>query len=506
MGDASSLEILLDTPNVQKGVRPQVRAILNDSFVSKERGKGYVTERVKEFIREKYNSLVAERSLKDKVVSGLKKMVPRALVGAGLGYVAGGTEGAAVGATYASLLLPEAIPHTILGLANRVRQSSGEATSFKEAPLQQQLVTTAKVVKKELNRKLKSYEQPGRALFDFVKANIINFGLIAGVYTASGAPELLGQYTQTPVTDHPVLFGLALGAVMGAGKYVKQLNQTRILRNDLKIGLDKAIFDDRPEKGKVASIEPGPFSAYADKNMYLSTVNDEGILETPIAVYERDDGKRVVLIGAQHIGSLEYYQALQEALDNCEEVLVEGTGKRNGKPTVMQKLSGGGMLLSIISKMMHKVPERIGLISQREGIDYNGNRQWENVDVDTAELITKLNTGRSFTHGLKKQAKMYAAAVALLAKTYLWDSLVYGPRTAFSRKPNEKAWRFEADTDIGIMSDRNHTVEDRLVEWSEGPGKEMGVFYGSEHLKMFHFRLTKDLGYRMQEAYLVEAL
>ena len=109
------------------------------------------------------------------------------------------------------------------------------------------------------------------------------------------------------------------------------------------------------------------FAAFAhEPERYLRTTESAEALSLEIAVRELEapDGRRIWLVGAAHIASLEFYDRLQSFLDACDATLYEGVGGLGVEPRTPDDVAG---LVAISTGRLRWLGRRIEAYRARHG-------------------------------------------------------------------------------------------------------------------------------------------
>lgn len=116
-----------------------------------------------------------------------------------------------------------------------------------------------------------------------------------------------------------------------------------------------------------------------------------GVLQSPVVTFEKDEtSPKIIFVGAVHVGEEQYYQQVQNILDRSFElgdsILVEGVGKNDIPEQEMTSQQKDKLTqMDKLFKFQSKIPPMLGLIHQRDGINYNP--QWKNSDTSLKEIV-----------------------------------------------------------------------------------------------------------------------
>ena len=268
--------------------------------------------------------------------------------------------------------------------------------------------------------------------------------------------------------------------------------------------------DDRPETALPSEHEAEPPSGEGSDNDFvrfrdLGTTPEgrRGRLETAVASFERDDGARVDLIGAVHIGDPGYYEALERRFATYDKLLYELI-----KPEGVEFApgEGGGGLVSGLQNGLKNVLE---LEFQLDGIDYRRSN-FVHADVSPDEFLRlQRERGESFFTLFLRLTRAELARQRGGGNPFTGLSLLL----AFASPDRASALRWSlagqledmerlmAGLEDGghesvIVVARNKVALRRLREVLGSGHKRIGIFYGAAHMPDMAARLVEELGFR----------
>lgn len=222
-------------------------------------------------------------------------------------------------------------------------------------------------------------------------------------------------------------------------------------------------------------------------------------------------GPSILLVGAAHLGTPEYYAALQKRLDACSVVLFEGVG-------LGEALKQGPGALDRDLGIQKQLANVLGLKFQLDAIDYrrpnfvNSDLAVEGVQTEIHERADKepgaksddmFKTLMEALQGTGKGAEMVKPLMALLGgsdqsreTTRLIFIEVLGRAGEFLELAKNASPEMRDLFDV-ILTERNEIVlRDLRTQLAKlQPGQNVAVFYGAAHLPEIARRLAADFHY-----------
>ena len=222
-------------------------------------------------------------------------------------------------------------------------------------------------------------------------------------------------------------------------------------------------------------------------------------------------GPGIVLVGAAHLGTPEYYAALQKRLDGCAVVLFEGVGLGDAlkqRPEVLHREAG----------MQKQLAEALGLVFQLEAIDYrrphfvNSDLAAEDVKGEIQERTAKAPGNKSeetlaslmeALEGTGQGAEMLKSLVALLGgndqsreTTRLLFIEILGRAGEFLTLAKGASPEMRDLFEV-ILTERNEIVmRDLRAQLAKSKaGENVAIFYGAAHLPEIAERIGRELHY-----------
>ncbi len=278
----------------------------------------------------------------------------------------------------------------------------------------------------------------------------------------------------------------------------------------------------------------GAEKSYPEKSVLVKDLgNGNRKLLTPHAFYTGPDGRKVELIGAVHLGESQYYKDLEEIFGKCDKLLFEMVGgediPRMGELTRKQKSGAplsaeekeemarlvakaekayedSNVFMKLLGPMYKAVASALGMVSQKEGIDYYGHASFVHADMTAEELEKEMDRhGTSFLSDAmsisRRQKKMNRNVdmdpLALLGA-------VLGGNYRYVKGEVIKLFEeFEDGQDSGgwsvILDGRNEKCFEVFdVVNKDRDNKRIGIFYGAAHLPGMH-KMLLDRGFKLDK-------
>jgi len=259
---------------------------------------------------------------------------------------------------------------------------------------------------------------------------------------------------------------------------------------------------------RLMAAEPESFVRSIETPEKLSAVQTRTVEYRPSS----GAGPSIVLVGAAHLGTAEYFAALQERLDACSVVLFEGVG-------IGDALKRGPGTLNRELGLQKQLGDALGLVFQLNAIDYrrahfiNSDLQPDAVQSEVKERAAKAAPGSKSEdtfaslmealQGTGKGAEMIQPMIALLGGSLetretarLLFIEVLGRAGEFLGLAKGASTEMRDLFDV-IITERNEIVmRDLRAQLSKtGAGKSVAVFYGAAHLPDIAERVVKELHY-----------
>ena len=282
-----------------------------------------------------------------------------------------------------------------------------------------------------------------------------------------------------------------------------------------------------------APADAGQEKVYPEKSILVQDFgNGSRKLLTPRAVYTGPDGRMVELIGAVHVGEKQYYKDLEAIFGQCDKLLFEMVGgediPRIGE--LQRKLKSGGMLtaeeekemeqmlvkaqkvrddenvlMKLLGPMYATMASALGMVSQKDGIDYYAHSTFVHADMTAAEFDQELE---------KRGQSIWSEVTSMSDRQKVRDSMdidLLGMAGALLsgnyRYLKGEVIKLMASAEVGgkaekwsvILDGRNEKcfeVFDSVNKDKEN--KHIGIFYGSAHLPGMH-RMLLDRGFKLDK-------
>lgn len=232
-------------------------------------------------------------------------------------------------------------------------------------------------------------------------------------------------------------------------------------------------------------------------------------------------GPGIVLVGAAHLGTPEYYASLQQRLDACSVVLFEGVG-------LAQVLKAGPGALHRELGLQKQLADALGLVFQLNAIDYrrphflNSDLAAEEVQSEIQERTAKVPGTKSeetfaslmeALQGTGKGAEMLQPLLALLGgsdqtreTTRLLFIEILGRAGEFLTLAKGASPEMRDLFEV-ILTERNEIVmrDLRAQLAKRKAGENVAIFYGAAHLPEIAERISRELLYAPAEEHWVTA-
>ena len=238
----------------------------------------------------------------------------------------------------------------------------------------------------------------------------------------------------------------------------------------------------------------------------LTTASGIVQMQTSAQQLVREGKPDLWLVGAMHIGSKQYYSALQVLLDAQEVVFFEGvkTDTQNSLPET--KADDHGKKDTSNPMPLYKaLSDALGLEFQLNQINYD-RPNWKNVDL-TWEAMDKLNKDAKGNDkaGTFSQVKQLLNPKSPQAQmfTKMLETATPGMKEAikFMIVKNVASGEIVMDSELEkiVVKARNKVVVESLASsiGSQNPPKSIAVFYGAKHLPDMEMTLTRNYGYKL---------
>lgn len=258
---------------------------------------------------------------------------------------------------------------------------------------------------------------------------------------------------------------------------------------------------------KTVEVAPANFVRATDLKDKLSAIQTRTVEYKPAS----GKGPAIVLVGAAHLGTEEYYQTLQKRLDAATVVLYEGVG-------LAEALKAGPGKSGHDLGIQKQLAETLGLKFQLDVIDYrrpnfkNSDLAVEGVQQEIkqrtknepeAEPNQTFDTLMEALQGTGKTAEMLQPMLALLGgseqtreTTRMLFIQVLGRAGEFLDMAKNASPELRDLLDV-ILTERNQIVLRDLKEQLGrlNTGDSVAVFYGAAHLPELAAAIQEKLGY-----------
>lgn len=211
-------------------------------------------------------------------------------------------------------------------------------------------------------------------------------------------------------------------------------------------------------------------------------------LETSLIPYESEDGSiSVTLIGAIHLGEVDYYEKLNEEFQNYDAVLYEVVAEEGARPENAAE-SGG-----VIGASQRLMAYLLGLTFQIGSIDYHAENMFH-ADMTPEEFETAIQErkeGFLVWYFRTMGYEMAQSSNGLTKEDIRWLAFLLFP----TKKQGLKRILAEEMTDLdasivpvegkkgsALLKDRNEKVLRILRSRLEAGDRKVAIFYGAAHL------------------------
>lgn len=243
-------------------------------------------------------------------------------------------------------------------------------------------------------------------------------------------------------------------------------------------------------------------AAAADEVIRIARGDDGApvALEVALLHFTGNDGVRVDLVGAVHVGEPDYFDTLNRRLSQYDRVLFELVGDpaalgaaKVGAPSLIGLLQGG-------------MKNALGLSYQLDEIDYSP-KHFVHADLAADEFRDSMRARneswfqlmlRAWALGLAQQGKPGAAEADLL-KILLADDRRLALRRLLATQLADQAGMLElisGDSGSTLIEGRNGRVLEVLERELAAGHRYLAIFYGAGHLPDLGQRLQQDFGFR----------
>lgn len=242
---------------------------------------------------------------------------------------------------------------------------------------------------------------------------------------------------------------------------------------------------------------------------YVRFVEDEdgaARLETSVVTLANEEGVRVDLIGAVHVGDAAYYEGLNERFKGYDKVLYELVGRPEpGKPLGNRALAGD-QRLQWLGVLQEKMKTALKLEGQLEKVDYTAaNLVHADMDMEKFEATQKANQETFFGLWMKAMAAQQGMAregregsdlaalmmlMKLLTKKAGPDDLKRFIGREFDQV-EQLMVGIEANGGTVIIGERNRVALEVLDKEMKAGVKKLGIFYGAAHFPDMEKRLAE---------------
>lgn len=246
---------------------------------------------------------------------------------------------------------------------------------------------------------------------------------------------------------------------------------------------------------------------------FIRVVRDQSgtptAMQTAVAHYTATDGKyagvKVDLIGAVHVGEIDYYGKLNDLFTHYDVLLYELVAPKGTKiPKGETRRSSHP-----VGMMQNGMSDMLGLVHQMTEIDYT-KKNFVHADMTPDEFAAKMDERgeswwtmafRAMGQGIAMQAAKPNERPELEMLFALFDdNPELRMKRAFAKQFESLEGVMDAfggDEGSTIITERNKKAFEVLAKQLKRGKKTIGVFYGAGHLPDMHDRLLADFGLKL---------
>ncbi|MDO4584170.1 MAG: hypothetical protein Q4D62_08725 [Planctomycetia bacterium] len=221
-------------------------------------------------------------------------------------------------------------------------------------------------------------------------------------------------------------------------------------------------------------------------------------LETSLVPYESEDGEiSVTLIGAIHLGEVDYYQKLNEEFQNYDAVLYEVVAEEGARPESAAE-SGG-----VIGTSQRLMAYFLGMTFQIGSIDYHAENMFH-ADMTPEEFekaIQQREEGFLVWYFRTLGYETARKSERLTKEDAQWLAFLLFPAKKHRLKRMMAEQMVDLDASIvpvegkkgsALLQDRNEKVMRILQTRLDAGDRKIAIFYGAAHLPAMAGMLEKD--------------
>jgi hypothetical protein len=226
--------------------------------------------------------------------------------------------------------------------------------------------------------------------------------------------------------------------------------------------------------------------------------------ETSIVTYEgkNDKGEPITvdLVGAIHIGSAGYYEALNKEFEQYESLLYELVAPEG---TVIKKGEKRDSAMNVVSGFQRTMKDFLGLDFQLDHIDYT-KKNFVHADMSPEEFSQSMKANdespmrlffRIMGHSMASQGKKGSISDADLLSALFSEDRNLKLRKILAQQlqsGDDMLSVFEGKDGSTIITHRNKKALEVLQKELQSGKKKLGIFYGAGHFPEMEASLLED--------------
>jgi hypothetical protein len=258
-----------------------------------------------------------------------------------------------------------------------------------------------------------------------------------------------------------------------------------------------------------------------DKPIFVrNSTSDDGTLkamETAIAKYHVVNGPfekaQIDLVGAVHVGQMEYYTELNKRFKDYDAVLFELVADPDIRIAGRRDSEG---VINPVSSLQVAMKDALELDFQLDGIDYEA-KNFVHADMTPDEFMEDMSKRKdSF---VKMFARLMGSSIAMQSSQGNQDAAILAAlmnpdrtralRRVFAQQLQSSEMQMAGIADANgqstLVTERNGKAMKVLEEQLKKGKTKIAIFYGAAHLDDMHLRLLKDFNAKLEGIEWLEA-
>ena len=256
-----------------------------------------------------------------------------------------------------------------------------------------------------------------------------------------------------------------------------------------------------PDKGSKEKAETSDFIRFVEDG------SGGGTLETAVVTYEREDGVKVHLVGAVHVGEKYYYAALEHLFTKYDSLLYEMIKDKGASLENLSRRRSGGGAVNLLQRWMK---DTLHLAFQLEAIDYTRDN-FIHADMDATSFFNLQKKRGESLLGLMLQSiktelarqekgeKVAQITLFDLIRIFLSNDHAREMKLVLGRQFSDieaSIAGIEGKNGSVILTERNKVAIQVLEETIKKGKRNLGIFYGAAHMQDMEKRLIDKLGFK----------